>query len=203
MRPLAESTRYDDCFPYFLIFFKRFVSFDCVVVFLYLFQFISNSTKLFPRVLLWLIMKFIVPSYLRFYPMLFVTVLKYFESSLKFYSESYQKLLRTIITSHFLSQESVSRLEMPIFFFWLQQALMNPKVWNPKVFWKVMTIKAATSRTMRHQFVSHRLPVNFQMRMSALNQNVSIHFYLQFNNTMTSDTFSYLRCLRITLYFLK
>ena len=68
---------------------------------------------------------------------------------------------------------------------------MNPKVWNPKVFWKVMTIKAATSRTMRHQFVSHRLPVNFQMRMSALNQNVSIHFYLQFNNTMTSDTSPY------------
>ena len=139
---------------------------------------------------LWLIIKFIVPSYLRFYPMFFVIVLKYFESSLKLYSESYQKLLRTIITSHFLSQESVSRLEMPIFFFWLQQALMNPKVWNPKVFWKVMTIKAATSRTMRHQFVSHRLPVNFQMRMSALNQNVSFYFYLQFNNTMTSDTFS-------------
>lgn len=48
--------------------------------------------------------------------MFFAIVLKYFELSLKLYSESYQKLLRTIITSHFLSQESVSRLEMPNFF---------------------------------------------------------------------------------------
>ena len=36
-----------------------------------------------------------------------VIVLKYFELSPKLYSESYQKLLRTINTSHFLSQESV------------------------------------------------------------------------------------------------
>ena len=81
---------------------------------------------------------------------------------------------------------------------------MNPKLWNPIVLWKVMMIKATTSRTMRHQFVSHRQPVNFQLRMSALNQNVSFHFYLQFSSTMTSDTsdtFSYLRCVRITLDF--
>ena len=32
------------------------------------------------------------------------------------FTQSHQKLLRTIITSHFLSQESVNRLEMPNFF---------------------------------------------------------------------------------------
>ena len=90
---------------------------------------------------------------------------------------------------------------MPIFLFWLQQVLMNPKVWNLK--WKMMTIKAVTSRTMRHQFVSHRLPLNFLMRMSALNQNVSFYFYLQFNNTMSSDTFFYLSCLYNPLDFWK
>ena len=67
-------------------------------------------------------------------------------------------------------------------------------VWSPKVFWKVMTTKAATSRTMGRQFVRHRLPANFQMRMSALNQNVSFHLNFQLDNTMTSDTFSHLRC---------